>query len=160
VGAFSELVRRYRARILRTACGIVGSAQEADDVAQETFIKAWNALPHYHAQGTFGSWLYRIAINTAIDALRKRRDEVPFDEFQMVSRDSPEDSVLRRAEHERVREAISSLPPGSRAALTLREYEQLSYREIAEVLQVPMGTVMSRLHYARQILRKRLEWLE
>lgn len=157
VGAFSELVRQYRARVVRTAYGIVGSIQGAEDVAQEAFIKLWNTLPHYRARGAFGSWLYRIVVNSAIDALRRRRDEVPLDELQSVSKERPEESVLRGAEHERVREAIRSLPPSSRAALVLREYEQLSYKEIAEVLQVPIGTVMSRLHYARHALRKKLD---
>ena len=156
VGAFSELVRQYRARVLRAAYGILGSAQEAEDVAQEVFIKVWNSLPGYHAQGTFASWLYRIAVNTSIDALRRRRDDAPLDELQNASQDRPEESASRKAEHERVRQAIRSLPPASRAALVLREYEQLSYKEIAQVLQVPIGTVMSRLHYARQALRKKL----
>jgi len=157
VGAFSELVRQYQSRILRAAYGVLGSTQDADDVAQQVFIKAWNNLPHYNGRGTFGSWLYRIAINTAIDCLRRRPDEVPLDDLQEASEERVEQSVLRNAEHERLRQAVLSLPPGSRAALILREYEQLSYKEIADVLQVPVGTVMSRLHYARQALRKKLD---
>jgi len=156
VGAFSELVRQYRAGVLRTAFGILGSAQEADDVAQEVFIKVCNNLPRYHGRGSFASWLYRIAVNTSIDALRRRRDEMPLDELQSASKEDLEESVLRRDVHEHVRQAIRTLPPGARAALVLREYEQLSYREIADALAIPIGTVMSRLHYARQALRKKL----
>jgi len=157
VAAFSELVRRHRPRVLRTAYGILGSTQEAEDVAQEVFIKVWNSLSRYHGQGAFASWLYRIAVNTSIDALRRRRDDLPLDELQSVGEERPEESVLRRAERGRVRLAVRSLPPACRAALVLREYEQLSYKEIAEVLQVPIGTVMSRLHYGRQTLKKMLD---
>lgn len=156
VGAFSELVRQYRAGVLRTAFGILGSAQEAEDVAQEVFIKAWNNLPGYRGRGSFASWLYRIAVNTSVDALRRHRDDIPLDDLQPASKEDLEESVLHRDVHERLRQVIRSLPPGARAALVLREYEQLSYREIADVLAIPIGTVMSRLHYARQALRKKL----
>jgi RNA polymerase sigma-70 factor, ECF subfamily len=156
LGAFAQLVREYRPLVMRTAYGIMGSAQEAEDVAQEVFIKVWNNLPRYHTQGTFTSWLYRIAVNTAIDTLRKRRQVLPLEDWQPDSREPPEDMLLRKDAEQKVRQALEQLPPNARAALTLREYEQLSYKEIAEVLQIPIGTVMSRLNYARQALRKLL----
>ncbi len=77
MGAFSELMRQYRARVLRTAYGVVGSPEVAEDVAQEVFIKIWNSLPGYHTQGAFTSWLYRITVNASIDILRRQRAEAP-----------------------------------------------------------------------------------
>ena len=155
--AFGEIVERYRLRVLRTAHGIVGSSDEAEDVAQEVFVKAWQALDSFRPGGSLGSWLYRITVNAAIDATRRRRPSVNLDDIAPPqSNQHTERSVLDAEEAERVRRAVRNLPPASRAALVLREYEQLSYAEIAEVLNVPMGTVMSRLHYARQSLKDAL----
>jgi len=155
--AFGEIVERYRLRVLRTAHGIVGSSDEAEDVAQEVFVKAWQALDSFRPGGSLGSWLYRITVNAAIDATRRRRPQVNLDDIAPPpSEQHTERSVLDAEEAERVRRAVRHLPPASRAALVLREYEQLSYAEIAEVLDVPMGTVMSRLHYARQSLKDAL----
>ena len=156
MGAFSQLVRLHRARVVRTAYGVVGSFEEAEDVAQDVFVKVWNSLAEYRVRGAFASWLYRITVNTAIDALRKRRVESPLEDWQADSRAQPEDEVLSQASSERVKLAVSNLPPNARAALILREYEQLSYKEIAEALQIPIGTVMSRLNYARQLLKREL----
>ena len=144
--------------MLRTATGILGSPDEAEDVAQDVFIKAWNHLPNYNPRGSFAGWLYRITINTALDVLRKRRHDVSLDTLQNSStKEEPEDLLLRKDERRRVREAIAALPPAARTALILREYEQLSYKEIAEILQIPLGTVMSRLNYARQLLSQILD---
>ncbi len=157
MGAFAQLVHAHRNSVLRTAYGVLGSAQEADDVAQEVFIKVWNNLPQYHGQeGAFASWLYRIAVNTAIDVLRRQHHEVPLDDMQIEVQDAPEETVLQNYGRSQVREAVAALPPNARTVLILREYEQLSYKEIAEILQIPIGTVMSRLNYARQILKKKL----
>lgn len=156
MGAFAQLVNEHRERVIRTAYGIVGSLAEAEDVAQEVFIKVWNSLPDYHAEGPFAGWIYRIAVNAAIDSVRRRRKELSLDEGQHHSSDSPEDTVLREDVSRRLQEAIRALPESARAALVLREYEQLSYKEIAQVLQIPIGTVMSRLNYARQALKKAL----
>lgn len=155
-GAFSQLVRKYRPQVLRTAYGIVGSTMEADDVAQEAFVKAWMSLPDYRRDAGFSTWLYRITVNAAIDAVRRRRPEAPLDDAMPARRPAPEEETVSRDESRRVRAAIEELPAAARAALVLREYEQLSYREIAAVLQIPIGTVMSRLSYARQILKERL----
>lgn len=158
LSAFSELVRLYRFRVLRTATGIVGSTEEAEDVAQQVFIRVWNHLTDYDPAGTFASWLYRITVNLSIDALRKHRHEAPLpDDLPGASHMDPEDQVLRRDERQRVRAAIARLPDKARAALVLREYEQLSYKEIAETLKIPIGTVMSRLNYARRMLGELLE---
>jgi RNA polymerase sigma-70 factor (ECF subfamily) len=155
-GAFSQLVRAYRLQVVRTAYGILGSVTEADDVAQEAFIKAWESLPDLRQRSTFRTWLFRITVNTAIDAVRRRRPEPPLDETMSGEYEAPEEATIRRDIRERVQAAIRDLPPAARATLILREYEQLSYREIAAVLEIPIGTVMSRLSYARQLLRERL----
>lgn len=155
-GAFAQLVRQYRPQVLRVAYGIVGSAEEAEDVAQEVFIKVWNNLPRYRAQGSLANWLYRITVNVALDALRRKGNELSLDDWQHDPAERPEEAILRSDEEERVRRALAALPPGARSALILREYEQLSYKEIAEVLQIPIGTVMSRLNYARTLLKERL----
>jgi RNA polymerase sigma-70 factor (ECF subfamily) len=166
--AFSSLVDEHRPRVLRTAYGIVGSTQEAEEIGQEVFIKVWRSLPDYNRVGAFSSWLYRIAVNASIDRLRKRREETSIDELPesstpLVDRLSEDDSELPEEVVERrdtariVREAIEELPPNARATLILREYEQLSYKEIAAALEIPIGTVMSRLNYARRVLREKLE---
>jgi RNA polymerase sigma-70 factor (ECF subfamily) len=153
LSAFSELVRLHRMRILRTAAGIVGSTDEAEDVAQQVFIRVWDHLADYDPAGPFLSWLYRITVNLSIDALRRRRRESPLnEELRSGSQTDPEDQLVRRDERQRVRAAIARLPDKARAALVLREYEQLSYKEIAEALKIPIGTVMSRLNYARSML--------
>ncbi len=153
LGALAQLVSKHRERVLRTAQGIVGSIQEADDIAQEVFIKVWRHLPGFHGPEAFASWLYRITVNTALDALRRQPDEVPLESWH-ESQDPLEETVLRNDQQRCLRMAIESLPLAIRATLILREYEQLSYKEIAEALQIPIGTVMSRLNYARQALRK------
>ena len=162
--AFGRLVSQHRVRVIHVAYGVLASIPEAEDVAQEVFVKAWHRLPDYHGRGSFSSWLYRITVNTAIDVLRKRREEIRFeDEPEGASRGmlradgmTPEETLLRRDDDRCVRQAIASLPPGARVALVLREYEQMSYKEIAATLDIPMGTVMSRLNYARKLLRDRL----
>jgi len=157
MGAFSQLVQRHRGRVVRTACGIVGSTERAEDVAQDVFVKVWQKLPDYRGQASFTTWLYRITINTAIDATRRQRpDTTPLEEWHPSPQPSPEEDHLRAARGEQVRAAIATLPDGARAALVLREYEQLSYKEIAHALGIPIGTVMSRINYARQALKKRL----
>jgi RNA polymerase sigma-70 factor, ECF subfamily len=153
-GAFAELVRLHRMRVLRTAFGVLGSQDEAEDVAQDVFIKVWHNLKDFQPETSFASWIYRITVNASIDVLRHRKEESGMDvEFRSLTV-KPEDQVIKRASQQRVRSAIAQLPESARTTLTLREFEQLSYKEIAEVLQIPIGTVMSRLNYARQSLKK------
>ena len=157
LGAFAELVQIHRLRVLRTATGMLGSLDEAEDVAQDVFIKVWEHLPDYDLRGAFASWLYRITVNTALDVLRKRREDVSLDDVELISsKEGPESLALCQDERQRVQAAIAELPPAARAALILREYEQLSYKEIADVLEIPIGTVMSRLNYARRALGQSL----
>ena len=153
-GAFAELVRLHRTRVVRTAFGVLVSQEEAEDVAQDVFIKVWHNLKDFQPETSFGSWLYRITVNASIDVLRHRKEESGMDVEYSSPTVRPEEQMLRRASQQRVRKAIAQLPESARTTLTLREFEQLSYKEIAEVLQIPIGTVMSRLNYARQSLKK------
>jgi len=153
-GAFAELVRLYRMQVIRTAYGVLGSQDEAEDVAQEVFLKVWHSLNTFQRETSFSSWLYRITLNTAIDVLRHRKEEVGLDIDYVSPTIRPEEAALRKDNQQRVREAIAKLPENARIALTLREFEQLSYKEISEILQIPIGTVMSRINYARVSLKK------
>jgi RNA polymerase sigma-70 factor (ECF subfamily) len=131
----------------------VGSIQEAVTSRKRCSSKFGAICPAFHGPEAFASWLYRITVNTALDALRRQPDEVPLESWH-ESQDPLEETVLRNDQQRCLRMAIESLPLAIRATLILREYEQLSYKEIAEALQIPIGTVMSRLNYARQALRK------
>ncbi len=151
--AFGELVRRYRERIQATVYRFCSDPHLAEDIAQETFIKIWRNLPRFRA-GNFRSWMYRIAINTAIDFARRARPTVDIEDLPLAApNDDPESAVLHIERAQAIRRAVLRLPPHSRAALILREYEGLSYKEIAAALDIPLGTVMSRLNYARNHLQ-------
>jgi RNA polymerase sigma-70 factor (ECF subfamily) len=153
--AFGRLVYRYREGAVNVVYRMCGDAQLAEDAAQDAFIRAWEALPRYRHRGTFKAWLYRIALNCARDALRRRRPTADVDLLPMTSdAPGPERQMLRRERAALVQKAVLQLPDASRAALILREYEGLSYKEIAQTLDLPLGTVMSRLHYARSRLRE------
>ena len=155
--AFGQLVRRHREGVVNVVYRMCGDANLAEDAAQEAFIRAWQNLPSYRPQSPFRNWVYRIATNAALDALRREREAVDIDALALANSDNGPEAVVEGAERgERVRQAVLALPPASRAVLVLREYEGLSYREIAETLGIPMGTVMSRLNYARNRLRESL----
>jgi RNA polymerase sigma-70 factor (ECF subfamily) len=155
--AFGRLVYRYREGAVDVVYRMCGDSHLAEDAAQDAFVRAWDALPRYRHRGTFKAWLYRIALNCARDALRRRRPTADVDALPLRSHaPGPERQLLRRERAALVQKAVLRLPEASRAALVLREYQGLSYREIAEALDLPMGTVMSRLHYARLRLREML----
>ena len=148
--AFGELVRHHRSGVINVVYRMCGDPQLAEDSAQEAFIRAWQKLPGYQPRSPFRNWLYRIATNVALDTLRRERDTVDVDKVQLSTRtQGPEDSFDQSERAELVREAVLALPPASRAVLVLREYEGLSYKQIAATLGIPIGTVMSRLNYAR-----------
>jgi len=148
--AFGDLVRHHRAGVINVVYRMCGDAQLAEDAAQEAFIRAWQKLPSYQPRSPFRNWLYRIATNVALDTLRRERETVDVDKVQLRARTvGPEDSLDKLEREEFVRNAVLALPAASRAVLVLREYEGLSYRQIAETLGIPIGTVMSRLNYAR-----------
>jgi RNA polymerase sigma-70 factor (ECF subfamily) len=158
--AFGELVRCHQAGVVGVAYRLCGNARLAEDAAQEAFVRAWQHLPAYQPRSAFRNWLYRIATNATLDSLRRERPSLELDE---LTPDRSDDGLQARVErHEQadvVRQAVMALPDASRAVLVLREYEEMSYREIADTLGIPMGTVMSRLSYARERLRSSLSHL-
>ena len=158
--AFNELVRIHAGGVMNVIYRMCGDAQVAEDAAQETFIRAWLHLGSFRVDLSLRNWLYRIALNTATDILRKEKRILPgdVDDFQLADpQPGPEGIYLQEERTALVQAAIQSLPDASRAVLVLKEYEGLSYREIADALDIPIGTVMSRLNYARKTLKEKLE---
>ena len=157
--AFSELVRIHAQGVRNVIYRMCGDAQIAEDAAQETFIRAWLHLSSYRPQTSLRSWLYRIAVNAATDILRKEKHILPNALEDLQLKDSqlgPEALLSQEEQTVLVQKAVLSLPEASRAVLVLREYEEMSYHEIANALDIPIGTVMSRLNYARKLLKEKL----
>ncbi len=155
--AFGELVRCHLEGVVNVVYRMCGDANLAQDAAQEAFIRAWQHLPSYRPRSPFRNWVYRIATNVALDALRRERETVDVDALSLAASDAgPEAAMEEKERGERVQQAVLALPPASRTVLVLQEYEGLSYREIADALGIPIGTVMSRLNYARNRLRESL----
>lgn len=158
--AFNELVRVHAQGVMNVIYRMCGDAQIAEDAAQETFIRAWSHLGSFRVDSSLRNWLYRIALNAATDMLRREKHILPndMDDFSFADpQPGPEGVYLQEERTALVQAAIQSLPDASRAVLVLKEYEGLSYREIADALDIPIGTVMSRLNYARKTLKEKLE---
>ena len=157
--AFSELVCIHAQGVRNVIYRMCGDTQIAEDAAQETFIQAWLHLSSYRPQTSLRNWLYRIAVNAATDMLRKEKRILPNDIGDLPLTDARPGPELLVSQQERtalVQRAVLSLPEASRAVLVLREYEEMSYHEIADALDIPVGTVMSRLNYARKLLKDKL----
>ena len=158
--AFGELAVRHYEDVTRVVYRMCGDAQIAEDAAQEAFMRAWVNLPGFQPRAPFRSWLYRIAVNAALDALRRKpAEDLEDSEESLMLADlnlSPEAAYLEKEQAHLVQSAVMALPEASRAVLVLREYGGLAYDEIASALDIPAGTVMSRLNYARSLLRERL----
>jgi RNA polymerase sigma-70 factor (ECF subfamily) len=167
--ACRELMDRYKGRAYAVAFGILGDADEAVDAVQDAFIKAFYNLKDFRGGSSFYTWFYRMLVNGSIDRWRKtgRKAEVGLDETRMSEDDSPpeagiyprtpEDLAGNRQLAEALSAAIAALPEYHRAVILLREVDGLSYDEIAESLGCSVGTVMSRLHYARNRLKETLK---
>ena len=158
--AYSELVRLHADGVLNVAYRMCGDARMAEDAAQEAFLQAWLNLNSYRPQSSLRNWLYRIAVNAATDMLRKEVRLVPEGVENLRLADShpgPEAVLVSQESAVLVQNAVLSLPEACRAVLVLREYEGLTYQEIATSLDIPVGTVMSRLNYARGLLKERLK---
>ncbi len=171
-GAFDVLVKRHEARVWRLACRLLGDSDAALDAAQEAFVKAWKALPRFKGESRFSTWLTRIAINQCRNELRRRRTvkhtqplsldaaprgaERPPSETLAACGPEPWEVARGREVNRALEAALSDLEPDSREVLLLRDAEDLSYEEIAEILDVPLGTVRSRLHRARADVRRRM----
>lgn len=167
--AFNLLVLKYQHRVLKLVGRFVNDAAEAEDVAQEAFLKAYRALASFRGDSAFYTWLYRIAINTAKNALvSQRRRPVDFDldlqdpdqydrQAKLKEADTPEGVLLTDEIRTVVEEAMEQLPEDLRTAIVLRELEGLSYEEIAEAMDCPVGTVRSRIFRAREAIDKKLK---
>ena len=167
--AFNLLVLKYQHRVLKLVGRFVNDASEAEDVAQEAFLKAYRALASFRGDSAFYTWLYRIAINTAKNALvSQRRRPVDFDldlqdpeqydrHARLKESDTPEGVLLTEEIRTVVEEAMEQLPEDLRTAIVLRELEGLSYEEIAEAMDCPVGTVRSRIFRAREAIDKKLK---
>lgn len=171
--AYRVLVERYQRRVFHLAYSLVRNREDAADISQEAFVKVYLRLDTFKGDSNFATWLFRIASNLAIDLIRRRGTNAPveFEEGAAATVEgrelhgsgiaaqleaNPQRQTLRRELGEKLEEALSRLPEKHRAILLLREVEGLSYEEIAEALEIPAGTVMSRLFHARAKMQKLL----
>jgi RNA polymerase sigma-70 factor (ECF subfamily) len=162
--AFEELVAKYQPKVFSMALSFTRNREAADDLAQEVFLKAYLALPRFHGKSEFGTWLYRISINHVRDFLRKkgRAKEVSLDDVPEASVSDREQAEKAEQEHETearrtlVQKFVQALPEKYRVILTLRDIQGLAYEEISRILKLSPGTVDSRLHRARRMLRLKL----
>jgi RNA polymerase sigma-70 factor (ECF subfamily) len=164
VAAFEPLVEKYRHRVWRLAYQVLRNREDAWDCSQEAFVRAFQSLGSFRGQSAFYTWLFRITVNLATDRHRARSaqarafgsEQVPEEEWERTTADpgpGPDAAAVSVEHRERIRQALDSLPVKSRTIIMLSDIEGLSYREIAEVLNCPIGTVMSRLHHARKRLK-------
>lgn len=165
VGAFEELVKRYQAKMFNMALNFVRNREEASDIAQEVFLKAFLALPKFHHKSEFSTWLYRISINHIKDFLRKKKHlnkEISLEDTGDLASSGPDPSMsLEAIKQKEAQQAIlyrclEKLPEKYRLVLNLRDIQGFSYENISEILGVSQGTVDSRLHRARKLLRAKL----
>jgi RNA polymerase sigma-70 factor (ECF subfamily) len=167
--AFDMLVLKYQHKLIKLISRYIRDPSEVLDVAQESFLKAYRALPNFRGDSAFYTWLYRIAINTAKNHLvaQSRRppdgdiDSVEAEQYdgesELKDHATPERLLLRDEIQQTVVDAIEQLPEDLRTAITLRELEGLSYEDIAQAMDCPIGTVRSRIFRAREAINKRLE---
>jgi RNA polymerase sigma-70 factor (ECF subfamily) len=169
--AFALLVTKYQRKVIRLIARLIRDPAEVEDVAQEAFLKAYRALPQFRGESAFYTWLYRIAVNTAKNHLvAQGRRPIPMSSFQDDDDDgepfaadeaiadiqTPDSVLLSRQIAETVNRAIEALPVELRTAVTLREIEGLSYEEIAEAMNCPIGTVRSRIFRAREAIAEQI----
>jgi RNA polymerase sigma-70 factor (ECF subfamily) len=167
--AFNLLVLRYQHRVLALVGRFIHDSHEAEDVCQEAFIKAYRALPLFRGDSAFYTWLYRIAVNTAKNYLVSRNRRPPTSDVEVADAEQSEaGSILREIENPEsklatanlklvIEQAIEDLPEDLRTAFTLREFSGLSYEDITEVMDCPVGTVRSRIFRAREAIDKKIK---
>jgi RNA polymerase sigma-70 factor (ECF subfamily) len=165
--AFDLLVLKYQGRVAQLVSRYVNNAAEVEDVTQEAFIKAYRALPKFRGDSAFYTWLYRIAANAAKNHLvalsRRPTTDLALDDSEsyevpgrLKDNESPDEVIMGQQLEAVISQAIDALPLELKAALTLREFEGLSYDEIAEVLECPIGTVRSRIFRAREAIDQKV----
>ncbi len=163
--AFGQLVRKYQDRLYNTVVHVAGNAEDARDIVQDAFVQAFVKLDTFRGKSAFYTWLYRIAFNVAATHLRRKRSTVSVEQAReggglepMANDDNDPTARLEQKERQRqVREAIAQLDEEHRAVIVLREIDGCCYETIAEILELPVGTVRSRLHRARLQLREQLK---
>ena len=163
-GAFDLLVLKYQSRVIATVFKYVKEKQLAEDIAQEAFIKSYKSIDSFREESSFYTWVYRIAVNTAKNYLTssKRRDEILISDLsedesfypEKLDVDSPQELLDASELRDTIFETLSSLGEETRTALSLREFDGLSYEEIAQIVQCPVGTVRSRIFRGREIIEK------
>ncbi len=164
--AFEELMLQHQTQVYNLCYRMTGNAEDAEDMTQETFLKAWKYLEGFHMDSAFSTWLYRLASNSCLDLLRSKKrkptislvqededgEEMVFDPVDPS--DQPDELLLKKEERQILQQALASLEDQQRAILTLRVVNDMSYEEISRILQIKEGTVKSRLARAREHLRK------
>jgi RNA polymerase sigma-70 factor (ECF subfamily) len=167
--AFDLLIMKYQQRIIHVITGFVHDPVEAMDVAQEAFIKAYRALPNFRGDSAFYTWLYCIAINTSKNHLTASSRRPPmsdvdamdatnyYDAPELKEFETPENSLMCVQLEEAIQQAIEDLPEETATAIKLREFEGMSYEEIAEAMDCPIGTVRSRIFRAREAIDKQVK---
>lgn len=168
-GAYRDIVERYQERVYVVLYGMVRNREDARELTQETFVRGYQNLSRFRDQSSLYTWLYRIAMNLGVDHIRrqKKRAAEAFEDGVATKEtgsamsggahlDSPGRTLERKRLHARLMDALEGLPEDQRQIVVLREVDGLSYKEIAEVLEIPEGTVMSRLFYARRKLQAAL----
>ncbi|NQY26613.1 MAG: RNA polymerase sigma factor RpoE [Piscirickettsiaceae bacterium] len=167
--AFDVLIIKYQQRIVHVITGFVHDPVEALDVAQEAFIKAYRAIPNFRGDSAFYTWLYRIAVNTAKNYLTAKARRPPamdvdamdatnfYDAPELKEFETPESHLISVELEKKIHQAIDALPDETAAAIRLREFDGLSYEEIAQALDCPIGTVRSRIFRAREAINKQIQ---
>jgi RNA polymerase sigma-70 factor (ECF subfamily) len=159
--ALDQLLSAQRPRAMAAALRVLHNPDDAEDAIQEAFLKIWRSLPSFEGRSSFSTWVHRIVTNASLDLMRKtvaraemverpeQRDEVAVAAFEPANPATPESELGDYEIEKLVRAAVERLPAAHRQAVVLREFEDCSYQEMAEIIQCPIGTVMSRLHHAR-----------
>jgi RNA polymerase sigma-70 factor (ECF subfamily) len=167
--AYKQLLDNYRGAIFNLLFKMVRNKEETEDLVQEAFIKAFTALPSFNEEYAFSTWLYKIAINNCIDHMRKKRLKTYSMNKPVQSKDgelgrefpdssmSPDRNILNDEKTRLIDSAIAELPENYKIAIVLRHSEEKSYEEIAEILEIPLGTVKARIFRAREMLKKKLK---
>lgn len=164
--AFEELVRRYERQLYSLTIRMMNNQEDANDVAQDIFIKIYHALPKFDENRKFFSWMYKIALNVCYDALKKRPPEnqnldniIDFAPLIPEKETSPEEYFEAKENSSLVQQAISELPESFRVPILLRFMEEMSYQQISEVMELPVSTIETRLYRGKALLQKRLALL-
>ena len=166
VEAFNELVNRHHTKIYGLAYRMLGNAEDAEDATQETFLEAYKSIKTFRFQSQFGTWLYRVGMNTCNQYIRKAKSrnrmlnaytEETAAQGMTEEREIPERMAIKTEQRKVIQAAIDRLPPKQREVVTLYYMQHLKYKEIAEVLNCSLGTVASRLNKAMQNLKVKLE---